>query len=390
MKSLLLPIPFAVITILAWGSYGNWLHAAKAEVNDLRMRQFFCVGMAYFILAIVIPTLFIKLRGEKGAFTFSGIIWSLAAGVCGALGALGIIMALSAGGSKAPLYVMPLVFGCAPVVNTLVSMTMNRSLKDANSAFLAGVVLVAIGASLVFITKPKTNTHHESTSQQTTQESASKSETKSETKSDNKPVTKEKTINWLTVIGGILLTALSWGTYGSVLHKGQALMKGSRLRPLICVGLAYFVVAVIVPLGLIRANPLAGMGSAGMLAFLAGAAGAIGAFGIILSFTFGGKPIYIMPLVFGGAPVINTLVASYGNYDQIGPTFIMSLTVVIVGAVMVLVCQPKPSKPAPPAPEPYPAPEPKPESQQEAADDTETSSADEDAVDEQNEDLDGS
>ena len=155
--------------------------------------------------------------------------------------------------------------------------------------------------------------------------------------SETKPTVQEKSINWLTVIGGIILTALSWGTYGSVLHKGQALMKGSRLRPLICVGLAYFVVAVIVPLGLIQANPLAGMGSAGMLAFLAGTAGAIGAFGIILSFTFGGKPIYIMPLVFGGAPVVNTLVASYGNYGQIGPLFIMSLTVVIVGAVMVLV-----------------------------------------------------
>ena len=336
MKSLLLPIPFAAITILAWGSYGNWLHAAKADVDELRMRQFFCVGLAYFILAIVIPTLFIKLKGEKGAFTASGIIWSLAAGVCGALGALGIIMALSAGGSGAPLYVMPLVFGCAPVVNTLVSMTMNRSLKDANSAFLAGIVLVAIGASLVFITKPKATAHHEPASKETTSKSETKSETKSESLSETKPA-KEKSINWLTVIGGILLTALSWGTYGSVLHKGQALMKGSRLRPLICVGLAYFVVAVIVPLGLIQANPLAGMGSAGLLAFLAGAAGAIGAFGIILSFTFGGKPIYIMPLVFGGAPVVNTLVASYGNYGQIGPFFIMSLTVVIVGALLLLV-----------------------------------------------------
>ncbi len=355
MKSLLLPIPFAAITILAWGSYGNWLHAAKADVSDLRMRQLFCVGLAYFILAIVIPTLFIKLKGEKGAFTISGIIWSLAAGVCGALGALGIIMALSAGGSKAPFYVMPLVFGCAPVVNTLVSMTLNRNLKEANSAFLAGIVLVAVGAALVFINKPKAEAHHEPAGQEQT------SETTAKPKTDKKiaKVVKQAAVSWLTVVGGILLTALSWGTYGSVLHKGQALMKGSRLRPLICVGLAYFVVAVIVPIVLIRANPLDGMGSAGLLAFLAGTAGAIGAFGIILSFTFGGKPIYIMPLVFGGAPIVNTLVASYGNYDQIGVFFIMSLTVVIIGAVMVLVCQPKPARKAP-VPEPLPPPEPAP------------------------------
>jgi len=319
------------------------------------MRQLFCVGLAYFILAIVIPTLFIKLKGEKGEFTVSGIIWSLAAGVCGALGALGIIMALSAGGAKAPVYVMPLVFGCAPVVNTLVSMTMNRNLKEANSAFLAGIVLVAVGAALVFINKPKADPHHAPTSQEKTSETSAEPETEKKITK----VVKQAAVNWLTVISGILLTALSWGTYGSVLHKGQALMKGSRLRPLICVGVAYFVVAVIVPLMLIRANPLEGMGSGGLLAFMAGAAGAIGAFGIILSFTFGGKPIYIMPLVFGGAPIVNTLVASYGNYDQIGVFFIMSLTVVIVGAVMVLICQPKPAR-KPPAPEPVPEPAPAP------------------------------
>ena len=355
MKTLLLPIPFAALTILAWGSYGNWLHAAKAEVGDLRMRQLFCVGLAYFILAIVIPTLFIKVKGEKGEFTISGIIWSLAAGVCGALGALGIIMALSAGGAKAPVYVMPLVFGCAPVVNTLVSMTMNRNLKEANSAFLAGIVLVAVGAALVFINKPKADPHHAPSTQEQTSETSAEPETEKKITK----VVKQAAVNWLTVIGGILLTAFSWGTYGSVLHKGQALMKGSRLRPLICVGLAYFVVAVIVPLALIRANPLDGMGSAGLLAFMAGAAGAVGAFGIILSFTFGGKPIYIMPLVFGGAPIVNTLVASYGNYDQIGVFFIMSLTVVIIGAVMVLICQPKPAR-KPPAPEPVPEPAPAP------------------------------
>ena len=182
MKSLLLPIPFAVITILAWGSYGNWLHAAKVDVNDLRMRQFFCVGLAYFILAILVPWLWINFKGEKGAFTASGIFWSLAAGVCGALGALGIIMALSAGGSKAPLYVMPLVFGCAPVVNTLVSMTMNRSLKEANSAFLAGIVLVAIGAALVFITKP--SAPHGPTQHETKEQAGAEVETTKE-KSEN-------------------------------------------------------------------------------------------------------------------------------------------------------------------------------------------------------------
>ena len=45
----------------------------------------------------------------------------------------------------------------------------------------------------------------------------------------------------------IALAIVSWGAYGPVLHKGQAAMHHSRLRPLMCVGLAYFVIAVIVP-----------------------------------------------------------------------------------------------------------------------------------------------
>ena len=82
---------------------------------------------------------------------------------------------------------------------------------------------------------------------------------------------------------------------------------------------------------------------------------------------------------------MNTLVASYGNYGQIGPLFIMSLTVVIVGAVIVLVCQPKPTKPAPPAPEPAPAPEPQP--QPELASETNPDDTAETGDDQEDEDI---
>ena len=48
----------------------------------------------------------------------------------------------------------------------------------------------------------------------------------------------------------IALAALCWGSYGPILHKGQMKMAGSRLRPFLCVGLAYFVIAVLLPLPL--------------------------------------------------------------------------------------------------------------------------------------------
>ena len=116
--------------------------------------------------------------------------------------------------------------------------------------------------------------------------------------------------DWAAVAGSIALAAVCWGVYGPVLHKGQLAMQGSRLRPFICVGLAYFLIAVLVPLVLLglwtEQGNFTPVGSLWSLA--GGTAGAVGALGVILAFTFGGKPVYVMPVVFGGAPVINALV----------------------------------------------------------------------------------
>ena len=45
-------------------------------------------------------------------------------------------------------------------------------------------------------------------------------------------------------LASIATSIVCWGAYGPVLHKGQAAMQHSRLRPLLCVGLAYFAIAV--------------------------------------------------------------------------------------------------------------------------------------------------
>ncbi|HYO83226.1 MAG TPA: hypothetical protein VES20_17605, partial [Bryobacteraceae bacterium] len=57
--------------------------------------------------------------------------------------------------------------------------------------------------------------------------------------------------------------ALSWGMYGPVLHRGQMLL-GSPLRALLCVGVAYFLVGVIVPLITLRGS-FEGFTSAGTI-----------------------------------------------------------------------------------------------------------------------------
>ena len=135
-------------------------------------------------------------------------------------------------------------------------------------------------------------------------------------------------------------------------------MNGSRLRPLLCVGIAYFAIAVMIPIlvmsGSEQGFPEATTFGGWSFSMLAGVFGAVGAFGIILSFTYGGKPVFVMPLVFGGAPIVNTII-SMMEMDAVGtvdPIFYGSLTTVIIGAIVTLVNAPKPGKPAAPVDEP--------------------------------------
>ncbi len=64
---------------------------------------------------------------------------------------------------------------------------------------------------------------------------------------------------------------------------------------------------------------------------------------MILAFTYGGKPIYVMPLVFGGAPVVNTFIsiATAQQLGHISPFFYAGLIVVVAGAASVLVFAPR-------------------------------------------------
>jgi hypothetical protein len=107
------------------------------------------------VVAIIVPTVILAASGKLGGdWTFSGISWSLTAGTAGALGALGIILALTAGGK--PIYVMPIVFGCAPVVNVIVSMYFSGiSWRNVNPVFIAGLILVSVGAATVLMFQPK-------------------------------------------------------------------------------------------------------------------------------------------------------------------------------------------------------------------------------------------
>ncbi len=149
----------------------------------------------------------------------------------------------------------------------------------------------------------------------------------------------------------IALTAVCWGIYGPILHWGQGPM-GGRLRPFICVGLAYFVVAVMVPVVLLsmgwESTGKWDLGKGFFFSFLGGALGAIGALGIVLAMSYGGKPSYVMPMVFGCAPVFNTLWVAYwqGSFKGANPVYMSiyfaGIILAVVGAVIVFTFAPEP------------------------------------------------
>lgn len=153
-------------------------------------------------------------------------------------------------------------------------------------------------------------------------------------------------MSFIYVLAGIALTALCWGSYGPLFHEGQHHLGNERLKPLICVGLAYLVVGVILPVALLAMQGklwTAWTFSGFSWSFAAGTAGAIGALGIIIAMTNGGKPWLVMPLVFGLAPIVTTFISlsSKGLWNQAHPLFFAGIIVVTAGAVTVLLTAPK-------------------------------------------------
>src|SRR2546428_12054577 len=95
-------------------------------------------------------------------------------------------------------------------------------------------------------------------------------------------------MGWVVFVTGAVL---SWGAYGALLHQGQVQL-GNPLKALLCVGVAYFLIGVLVPVASLTAQgSLSGFNTGGLIrATIAGALGAAGAACIIWAFKAGGAP----------------------------------------------------------------------------------------------------
>ncbi len=167
-----------------------------------------------------------------------------------------------------------------------------------------------------------------------------------------------------------LMTVVSWGVYGILLHKGQVLMGdpvNGRYKAFLLVGAAYFVVAILGPLLMLKSAGATWKFTAGGVnwSFWAGVAGAVGAFTTLLALgaAFKGQvanpPAVVMSIVFAGAPVVNALVSILldrmaGKHYALPLPFLAGIVMAAVGGFMVVKFKPvaPPGKPAAASPRP--------------------------------------
>lgn len=150
-----------------------------------------------------------------------------------------------------------------------------------------------------------------------------------------------------------LLTVLAWGVYGVILHKGRGYMPmGSEtphagLKAFLFVCIAYAIIGIVAAILLQMRGSNWSFTKAGVnWSFVAGVAGAVGAFTLILALGAaaqiykGAAAAAVMPIVFAGAPVINTITAMAlhppeGGYKSLPVPFILGCIMAALGAFLV-------------------------------------------------------
>ena len=144
-------VTLALSAALSWGLYGASLHRGQTELGN-PMRAMLCVGIAYFLIAVVVPVLVLTSEGEWRGFTTTGVITATLAGSLGALGAVCITYAFRAGGT--PFVVMPLVFGGAPLINVITAAVLHPPKTAPNPLLYVGFLVTALGAAMVLYYRP--------------------------------------------------------------------------------------------------------------------------------------------------------------------------------------------------------------------------------------------
>jgi drug/metabolite transporter (DMT)-like permease len=173
---------YAVLAGLCWGTYVPFVQQGIKGLGMNALGSFLCVGVAYFLIAILYPIAMFAYEGRTPAWNAYGISFATMAGVAGALGALCVILANRAAGrgSDYKMYIAPIIFGLAPLLNTLISLVWHADPDLGPGSILdfglkhvpdwklfVGIVFIGLGAALVLYSKEETEKLEQQVSKQT-------------------------------------------------------------------------------------------------------------------------------------------------------------------------------------------------------------------------------
>lgn len=169
---------YVILAGLAWGTYVPIIFYGGSELGgrpNARLLAILCVGIAYFVIGVLFPlALFLTGQYAWPEMKTNGLVFSGLAGVAGAVGAICVIFATqsamaSATGAQLPpttyrVFIAPLIFGLAPVINVLVSTVWHPKagepfhfeLHSPHPVLWVGILLVGVGAGLVLYSKELT------------------------------------------------------------------------------------------------------------------------------------------------------------------------------------------------------------------------------------------
>jgi drug/metabolite transporter (DMT)-like permease len=175
-------VQWVLLAGLSWGTYVPLIFYGGQELGGKpasRILAILCVGVAYFLIAVLFPLyLFFSGQEQWPDWSTTGLVFSGLAGVAGAIGALCVVFASKAAVDAAKaanlppgtfrLYIAPLIFGLAPVINTVVSLLWHPKVGSPfhfgvehlpGWKLWLGIVLVGAGAFLVLYAKEESETH---------------------------------------------------------------------------------------------------------------------------------------------------------------------------------------------------------------------------------------
>lgn len=141
----MLPIVFALLTGLFWGTYGPVLAQARFFEKSA-FKPYVMIGVAYLVWGILgglVGMASTKKEGEALLnFTQAGMFWGFAAGTLGAWGALTLTLAMFTGGTAMPQIVMPIVFGTAVSVSAITAAITTKA--ETNPIMWVGILGMAV------------------------------------------------------------------------------------------------------------------------------------------------------------------------------------------------------------------------------------------------------